>query len=106
MEVKWVMETIYRDYGKMEGYGEYPSNSYNYTPHRQVYLATHEGSRSLSLMKRSFISFTYGGRKIEDFNLIACTNGDSLNRAGSASFSDIVSSYDILNGQQFWNTHY
>jgi hypothetical protein len=49
-------------------------------------------------MNRSFISFTYGGRHIEDFNLIASTPGDRLNRNGSAAFEDSVSSYENLNG--------
>jgi IS1 family transposase len=57
-------------------------------------------------MKRSFISFTFGGRHIEDFNLIASTPGDRLNRSGSAAFDDNVSSYDNLNGQKYWGTHY
>jgi len=35
-------------------------------------------------MWRSFISFTYGGKHIEDFNLIATTSGNSLNRAAYA----------------------
>jgi len=57
-------------------------------------------------MERSFISFTYGGKKIEDFDLISTISGSRLDRAGYASFNDIVTSYDILDGQHYWSTHY
>jgi hypothetical protein len=31
-------------------------------------------------MQRSFISFSYGGKHIEDFNLIAYNSGDRMER--------------------------
>ena len=99
------MITVYRDYGKLGG-GSAPNNVFTITPQRQVYMATHEGENSLPFMKRSFISFTFGGKKIEDFNLIATTQSNSLNRSGYAPFNDITSTYDALDGQQYWNTHY
>jgi len=49
-------------------------------------------------MNRSFISFTFGGKKIEDFDLIATISGDRLSRAGYAPFQDTVSTYDNLDG--------
>ena len=100
------MSTVYRDYGAL--YGETaPNNEFNTTYHRQVYDATHWGDGlRLPFMYRSFISFSFGGRNIEDFDLIATLSGDRLNRNGSASFEDRVSTYDILNGQQYWATHY
>jgi len=49
-------------------------------------------------MNRSFISFTFGGKKIEDFDLIATTVNNSLNREGFASFNDATTTYDVLNG--------
>lgn len=73
----------------------------------QVYLATHNGEgNSLPFMYRSFISFTYGGKKIEDFDLIATVNGDRINRSAYASFDDTVTTYDNLDGQHYWATHY
>ena len=104
------MITVNRDYGALQ-YSSPPNNTFNITPHRQVFLATHEGENSLPFMNRSFISFSYGkkGNKrvnIEDFDLIATTVSDSLNRNGYAQFNDITSSYDNLDGQQYWNTHY
>jgi len=49
-------------------------------------------------MNRSFISFSFGGKDIESFDLIATTSGDRLNRTGYASFEDNTSSYDNLDG--------
>ena len=73
----------------------------------QVWYATHDGKgRPLPFMNRSFISFTYGGKKIEDFDLIATIDGDRLNRKAYAVFDDIVTTYDNLDGQHYWATHY
>lgn len=72
----------------------------------QVYQATHEGEQRLPFMRRSFISFSFGGKPIEDFNLIATTVNDSLNREGYAPINDITTEYDNLNGQKYWGTHY
>ena len=73
----------------------------------QVYQATHRGDGiRLPYMNRSFISFTYGGKHIEDFNLIATISGDRLNRNGYANFDDTISTYDNLDGQHYWTTHY
>jgi len=49
-------------------------------------------------MYRSFISFTYGGRRIEDFDLIATISGDRINHNAYSSFEDTVTSYDNLDG--------
>lgn len=81
---------------------EVASTPKNYT---QVYKATHIGENRLPYMYRSFISFSYGGKHIEDFNLIA-TYSDRIERNGYADFEDITSSYDVLNGQFFWGSHY
>ena len=40
--------------------------------HTQVYVATHDGAGNyLPYMNRSFISFSYGGKNIEDFSLLS-----------------------------------
>jgi len=57
-------------------------------------------------MHRSFISFTYGGRHIEDFNLIATIVSNRLTKDGYASFDDTVTTYNNLDGQFYWSTHY
>lgn len=70
----------------------------------QVYLATHDGvGNRLPYMSRSFISFTFGGKAIEDFNLIA-TIDDKMENSLYAPFSDITSTYDIIDGQLYWGT--
>ena len=52
-----------------------------YAPTTQVYKATHyevgDQSRRLPFRNRSFISFSYGGKVIEDFGLIALYATDS-----------------------------
>ena len=76
----------------------------------QVYTATHsyngeEWKRS-SLMNRSFISFSYGGKFIEDFNLIATISGDRLQKNLYANFEDDVTTYEVIDGQYYWGTHF
>ena len=57
----------------------------------QVYQATHDGvGNSLPYMSRSFISFTFGGKDIEDFGLIVVIDGDRMERDAYASFSDLT----------------
>ena len=85
----------------------YGTETANNVKRSQVYQATHNGEgQSLPFMYRSFISFTYGGKKIEDFDLIATISGDRINRNAYASFDDTVSTYDNLDGQHYWATHY
>ena len=72
----------------------------------QVYQATHRGDgKRLPFMNRSFISFTFGGKAIEDFNLIA-TMGDRLDRSGYAEFEDLTTTVDVGQGQYYWGTYY
>ena len=73
----------------------------------QVYQATHDGEGiRLPLMKRSFISFMYGGKHIEDFNLLATISNNRLDRSLYTPFKDNVTSYDNLDGRKYWGTHY
>lgn len=73
----------------------------------QVYEATRsrEGN-PLSVLNRQFISFSYGGKNIEDFNLIACFNGDRLSKNIYSSFEDTTTNQPELDGQLFWMSHY
>jgi len=62
-------------------------------------------------MHRSFISFSFsdiGKPKvyIEDFNLIATVSGDRWEREGYTNFDDLTTTYDNLDGQYYWGTHY
>ena len=74
----------------------------------QVWQATHNGADEsrLPLMKRSFISFTYGGKNIEDFGLIAITENNSMERDLYAEFNDLTTDSDVLDGQFYWSSHY
>lgn len=72
----------------------------------QVYMVTHDGAGNrLPYMNRSFISFSYGGKIIEDFGLIVTTN-DKISRNIYASFSDSTTNYDVLDGQLYWGSHF
>ena len=73
----------------------------------QVYKATHDGAGNrLSFMYRSFISFTYGGKAIEDFNLIVVIDGDRLSKPLYAGFEDVTTNNSVLDGQYYWGTHF
>lgn len=100
----------YRDYGQLVrnndgGIGK-TGVAVDLTRAGQVYQATHKDSSRLPYMNRSFISFSYGGRQIEDFNLLAVVDGDRITRSGYSPFSDITSEYSVLDGQQYWGTHF
>lgn len=83
-----------------------------HSPKTQVFYATHKLNREgeawerLSLMKRSFISFSYGGKFIEDFNLIAVIIGDRIQRNSYGSFEDSTTSYSTVDGQFYWGSNY
>lgn len=73
----------------------------------QVFKATHdEEGRRLPHRSRSFISFSYGGRNIEDFNLLATIQNNRLQREAYAEFEDNTTTYDVVNGQFYWGTHF
>lgn len=73
----------------------------------QAYQATHDGAGNrLPYLSRSFISFTFGGKAIEDFNLIATINGDRIENSLYSSFQDSTSTYDTLDGQLYWGSHF
>lgn len=71
----------------------------------QVYKVTHHNGQRLDYMYRSFISFTYGGQHIEDFNLIATFTDSGFDKTGYADFEDIVSENNVVDGQIHWGTH-
>lgn len=78
-----------------------------YQKHTQVFQATHNGEGFyLPHMNRSFISFSFDGKNIEDFNLIATINGDRLQRKGYSEFEDLTSNYTVMDGHFYWGTHY
>ena len=96
--------SIERDYGTLGGAG-YTGTSPSYEMKSQVYQATHKGDLRTDYMYRSFISFTFGGKHIEDFNLIASFDQDGMNQTAYADLEDLVSENDVVDGQIYWGTH-
>lgn len=73
----------------------------------QIYSVTHDGAGNrLPHRKLSFLDFSFGGKWIDEFNLMAYCKDSTMNRSGSAPFSDLTSSYDIMDGQYYHGTHY
>ena len=76
-------------------------------PQTQVYMATHDGEGNrLPYRYRSFISFQFDDKWIEDFNFVAFIDGDRMQRNLTADFEDLTSSYDVLDGQFYHSTHF
>ena len=98
------------NYGNDIGYlGDTPGIQpvYNNIKRNQVYQATHNSNdERTSYNARSYISFSFGGTQIEDLNLIACVDGDRMERQLTANFHDLTSSYDVVDGQFYWGTYY
>lgn len=70
----------------------------------QTFIVTHDGAGNrLPLMERSFMSFSFGGKHIEDFQLVV-TLGDRLSKNLYADFEDVTSQYTTIDGQYYWGT--
>lgn len=70
----------------------------------QVRTATFGGEgQSLPIIERQFISFSWGGKNIEDFDLLVVFD-DRLNKGVYAGFNDSTSSYTYIDGQTYWGT--
>lgn len=96
----------YRDYGALNG--DVASRTpINTVSHTQVYTVTHDGAgKRLPLMNRSFISFSYGGKLIEDFGFIVIIENNQMERNVYADFSDNITESDVFDGQIYWSSHY
>jgi|GEM_PF-5247996 len=69
----------------------------------QVKEATKDGQGNpLPVLGRQFISFSYGRKNIEDFDLLAVFSSDRLNKEVYASFNDVTTNQDEMDGQYFW----
>lgn len=69
-------------------------------------LLKDEAGKTRSILSRQFISFTYGGKSIEEFNLIATFNGDRLSKSIYAPFEDTITQQEELDGQFYWRTKF
>lgn len=73
----------------------------------QVYEVTHDGQGNpLSRVFKQFISFTYGGKAIEDFNLLVTFSSERLTKGIYSSFSDSTTTNVGIDGQMFWLTQF
>lgn len=73
----------------------------------QVQSATKDRQGNpLSILNRQFISFSYGGKNIEDFDLLAVFSNDRLNKEIYAPFNDTTTEQAELDGQMFWRTNF
>lgn len=95
----------YRDIGTIEG-GTAALVPIELDDFTQVYKATHDGTQRLPYRNRSFISFSYGGKVIEDFNLIAITENNAISRNTYAPFEDNITESEIYDGQIYWSSHF
>ena len=69
----------------------------------QIYSATKDGQGNpLSVLNRQFISFSYGGKNIEDFDLLVSFNNDRLNKDLYSQVNNITTTQNELDGQMFW----
>lgn len=65
-----------------------------------------EGGKIRSILSRQFISFSYGGKNIEEFNLIATFSGDRLSKNVYAPFEDTTTQQEELDGQFYWRSKF
>ena len=73
----------------------------------QVQTSTRDGQGNpLSILKRQFISFSYGGRDIEDFDLLVVFSSDRLSKELYAPFKDTTTEQEELDGQMFWRSSF
>ena len=77
------------------------------TKHTQVYLATHDGEGNpLSAVQKSFISFSWGDKNIEDFDFLVVSGGDRYQKTFYTSFQENTTTNDLMDGQKYWGFHY
>lgn len=71
----------------------------------QVRTATFDGEgKSLPIISRQFISFEWGGKNIEDFDLLATVVNNRMSKAVYAPFTDTTKSYSYIDGQSYWGS--
>lgn len=71
-----------------------------------VYRETHNiQGRSDSFINRSYLSFSFGGKNIEDFELIVTSQGPQSKQI-MGNFRDLTSSYEVIDGQYYWGTYF
>lgn len=73
----------------------------------QVQSAVKDGQgKPLPYVGKQFISFKYGGKAIEDFDLLVIFKSDRLEKGAYASFNDTTTEQAELDGQMFWHSNF
>lgn len=67
-------------------------------------LQVEELTRGREPWEKEFIDFSFNGKHISEFGLVAVSDGDRLSLDASPSFSDETSTVNGLSGQYYWGT--
>ena len=94
--------TQYMNYGSIGSGTTTPNVPVVNRERGQVFLATHdEQDNLLPSLRRSFISFSWGDKNIEDFNFIV-TSEDRHEGNFYAPFEDLTTKNELSDGQYYW----
>lgn len=73
----------------------------------QVQSAFKDGQGNpLPFVGKQFISFSYGGKNIEEFDLLVVFKSDRLEKGIYAPFNDTTTEQAELDGQMFWSSNF
>lgn len=69
-------------------------------------IQVEELTRNLMPWGKEYIDFSFAGRHISEFGLVAVTNSDRYQFAGSPEFEDETSNVNGVWGQYYWGTNF
>lgn len=69
-------------------------------------IQVQELTRNLMPWGKEYIDFSFAGRHISEFGLVAVTSGDRYQFAGSPEFEDETSNVNGVWGQYYWGTNF
>ena len=69
-------------------------------------IQVEELTRNLMPWGKEYIDFSFAGRHISEFGLVAVTSGDRYQFAGSPQFEDETSNVNGVWGQYYWGTNF
>ena len=69
-------------------------------------IQVEELTRNLMPWGKEYIDFSFAGRHISEFGLVAVTSGDRYQFAGSPEFEDETSNVNGVWGQYYWGTNF
>lgn len=65
-----------------------------------------ELTRNLMPWGKEFIDFSFAGRHISEFGMVAVSSGDRYSLKGSPEFQDETTTVNGVNGQYYWGTNF